>query len=372
MAGVDPPLVGVAAGPDQRPATGERFDIRTTAVLLLGTLVGWLLVFAKTGSAFDISIHDYVARANALPSLTILGDALADYRNWSLLPLVIARTLGVGSGDSFAALQCVILVVGTALVIAAASRRHAGLAVGAALALFATMVPSYALYFMGSYDQLLVVALVAVVLVERPGHAAAVGVVIGLTHAEVGVVSLAGLLVLALIGVGHSVRSRAWALGGVVAARLALTVVLAIGGQSSDRSTYISEYGLDRLLESFADVWPLIVLTAAAGGWVIVATAIAERRDVRFALVVAVILAVNVAVSAVTIDESRVVMLTTLPLILTLAAFPPHAAATRPWWARAAPGVATAIGLATPLVFAWVGEAWRFGDPFHVGWPAAK
>jgi hypothetical protein len=337
-------------------------------LLLLLTLLGWLAVFAKTGSGLDVSVHDYVARAAELPSILVVGDALADYRNWSLLPLVLARAVGAGSSTSFAAVQCAVLVAGSSIVIAAVARRRAGDASRAVLALFATAAPAYAMTFMGSYDQLLIVALLALALAETPALGLLIGAAIGLTHAESGAVSLLGLLLLSAIGVGPAVRTRVWTLIGLVGARIVLTVVLVAAGQPSDRFTYIREYGVSRLLGYFAATWPVIVLTMATGGWLIIAAAVLERRSVRFAICVAGILAVNLGVAAVTIDQSRVAMLTTLPLVVTLAVAVPVTAGPRPRWARLAPGLAAVIGLVTPLVVSWVGEVFRFGDPLQLHW----
>jgi hypothetical protein len=343
-------------------------DANATAVGL-GALVllCWVLVFAKTGSGLDVSAADYVARSRRLPSLLVTGDPLVDYRNWSMLPLVLGRVFAAGTTAAFATVQFVVMVVGSAVLVGWVARRSPAVALAATLALFATTVPAYAMAFMGSYDQVLLVALVGMAISDQRLAAALFGIVVGLTHGELGVIAATGLVALAAVGVGPSTRVRAWGLGGVVAGRLGLTVWLTIAGQPSDRFTYIREQGLDRMLDHFTATWPVILLTAAGGGWLIIAAALAEWRSRRIALVVVVILAANLAVTAITIDQSRVVMLTTLPLVVTLAVFV-RPGRQRPWWAVAAPYAAAAVGLAMPLVISWVGDIWRFGDPFHRSW----
>jgi hypothetical protein len=336
--------------------------------LAAATLVGWLLVFAKTGSRLDLSAHDYVARAAELPSLLVTGDPLVDYRNWSVLPLVLGRLLAARTTAAFASVQFVVMLAGSAAVIAWTAARRPRVALAALLALFSTTVPSYAMFFMGSYDQLLLVALVGIAVGDRRRAAVLFGMIIGLTHGELGVIAVAGLVALSAVGVGPSMRVRLWGLGGVVGARLALTVWFAAAGQPSDRFSYIEAYGLERMIDYFGATWPVILLTVAGGGWVIIAAALAERRSSRVALVVAGVIVVNLAVSAITIDQSRVAMLTSLPLVVTLAAFPPSRRAARPPWAVAAPFVAAAIGLLLPFWISWVGDTWRFGDPFDLAW----
>jgi hypothetical protein len=344
-------------------------DAAAAVVGLAGlTLVGWFLVFAKTGSALDLSIADYVARSRSLPTVLIAGDATADYRNWSMLPLVLGRLAMARTQATFATVQFLAMVVGSTAIVAWTARRRPDVALLAVLALFATTVPAYAMYFMGSYDQLLLVVLLGVAVADSRRAAVVLGAVVGVTHAEVGVIALAGLLALSIVRVGPPVRIRAWALAGVVAGRLALTIWLAVAGQSSSRLTFVEEYGLDRLVGYFADTWPVVALTAAGGGWVIVVAALAERRSWRIAAVVIAVVAVNLAVAAITLDQSRVVMLTTLPLVVTLAAFPPSRRRDRPWWAVGAPYAAAGAGLAMPLIVSWVGRTWRFGESFHHGW----
>lgn len=331
------------------------------------TLAGWFLVLAKTGSRLDLSAADYVARAAELPSLLVTGDPLADYRNWSVLPLVLGRLLGAESTVAFAAVQFVVMLAGSATVVAWTAARRPRTALAALLALFATVVPAYAMTFMGSYDQLLLVALLGAAVADRRGPALLFGAMVGFTHAELGVVALAGLLALSLVGVGPSPRVRWWGLGAVVAARVVLTVWFAAAGQPSDRFAFVEAYGLDRMLDFFAATWPVIVLTAAGGGWLIVVASLAERRSARVTLVVVGVLVANLVVTAVTVDQSRVAMLATLPTVVTLAAYPP-ARRSRPAWTRVAPYAAAVIGLVTPLWIAWVGRTWRFADPFHIAW----
>src|SRR5215218_6466054 len=280
---------GVVASTSPHGASTSRWS--GVGIVALVTIAGWCITFVKTGSGLDLSVDDYVARAHALPSVLVTHDPLADYRNWSMLPLVVARLVGADTPGSFSLLQCAIMIVGTVTVLCAVAWRRPRVGFAAALGLFATMTPSYALRFSGSYDQLLLVLLLAVAVVESPALAALLGTAIGLTHAEVGLVALLGLLLLASVGVGAPLRARLWALGGVLAARGVLTVALSAAGQSSDRLTFVEQYGVGRMAGYFAHTWPAIVLSLAAGGWVLLVAYTVEHRSSRVGMAVVAIVA---------------------------------------------------------------------------------
>jgi hypothetical protein len=338
--------------------------------IVVGVLVLWGLVFAKVGSSLIFGIDDLLLRVRALPDLIVSGDATSDYKNWSVLPYAVGRVLGADTATSFAAVQFVVLVVGSAGVIGALARRRPMDAVHASLGLFACMTPAWVMFNMGTYDQLLVVLLLAVTLVDRPAVAAVLGVLIGATHAEAGVVALIGLLALSAVGLGPRVVTRAWAIGGVLACRAALTVWFRLAGQSGDRFAFVSQYGFGRLIGYLADTWPVVVWSAAAGGWVIIIGSLLIRRSTRLTAVVLGVLAFNLAVTAITADQSRVIMLTTFPLVVALSVYavqpedPPQAHDL----ALAVRVTGAAVGLLAPLTVAWVGDIFLMGDPFQLHW----
>jgi hypothetical protein len=112
-----------------------------------------------------------------------------------------------------------------------------------------------------------------------------------------------------------------------------------------------------------ADTWPIVVWSAACGGWLIVAAAV---RDARVLAAVLAALGLNLAVTAITVDQSRVIMLTTMPMVVALAAFggASHPRATTPSVHRNA----LAIGLLAPVTISWVGGIAVAGNPLHIGW----
>lgn len=333
-------------------------------------MVLWFVVFAKVGSGLVFGIGELLRRVQVFPRLVISGEALSDYRNWAVLPLALGRLVGADTARSFAGLQAVLLVVGTVGVLATVARRRPEVACGAVVGLFATMVPSWLLYSMGSYDQLLVVLLLAMTLADARATSSVCGLLLGLTHAEAAVTGLIGLGALSHVGVGPPPKPRYWGLGGVLVSRVALTVWFRIAGQSGDRFTFVSEFGLGKLLGFFADTWPCILWSAAAGGWLIIASRFTVFREKRVMQVIAAVLVFNLLVSAVTADQSRVVMIITLPLVVALAAFPPDTPVpTTPARLPAlVNGAALMIGLLAPLTISWVGEIAIAGRPFDLRW----
>ena len=338
-------------------------------------VVGWLATFAKVGSGLAYGHLEYLEQSKAFPRLLITGDPLRDYTNYSILPIAIGRMLGAGTVRSFAVLQLVILAAGSTGVLTYVAHRRPRAAIGATAAMFSTFVPAYALFFMSTYDQLLVVLILAVVLADRVNVSAALGVALGLTHAEVGGLVLCGLIAVALVGVGPRVVVRVWALLGVVAAKVGLTIWLHAAGQRNDRFSFASAYGPSRLLDYFSATWPVIVWTAAGGGWLVILAVILRRRSRRFTIAVTGVLVANLGAAALTTDQSRVAMMTTMALVVALGAFgfdesnrsesPPMFQDRRVslTWA-----IAAVIGLASPLVISWVGVIHHVGNPLRIGW----
>lgn len=338
--------------------------------IAIGVVVGWFAVFAKVGSGLIYGIDDLLPRVKAFPDLLVTGDATVDYKNWSILPLALGKLFGAGTARSFAFLQFVILLVGTVGVLYTVARKRPQVATGALLGFFATMVPSWLLFSMGTYDQLLAVLLLAATLVDRRLTACICGLLLGLTHAEAAAVAVLGLAALSLAAVGPRVAVRLWTLGGIVASRLALTVWFRIEGQSGDRFTFVTEFGLGKLIGFFLDTWPCVLWSAAAGGWLIIARQLLRPRSRRLATAIGCTLLLNVLATAVTADQSRVIMLTTLPLVVALAAFPPPGPTSSldATLDRYTLYGATLVGLLAPMTISWIGALGIAGRPFHLSW----
>jgi hypothetical protein len=280
--------------------------------------------------------------------------------------LAIGKAVGADSVRSFAALQAVVLVAGSAAVLGTVARRRPETATGALVGFFATMLPSWLLVSGGSYDQMLAVLLLAATLVQRSWAAWLVGLLLGLTHAEAATIAVLGLALLSGAGVGPRRSVRVWTLAGIGAARVAMTVWFRAAGQSGDRVSFVSELGVRAPLGYLADTWPVVVWSAACGGWLIVAAAVRDRGDTRVAGAVAAALALNLAATAITVDQSRVIMLTTMPIVVALAAL--GGASHRQPTERPAHGYALAIGMLAPVTISWVGGVAVAGAPLHVGW----
>lgn len=331
----------------------------------------WLIVFCKVGSGLLFGIDDLVVRVRAFPRLVVQGQASSDYKNWSVLPLALGKAFRAESARSFAVLQTTLLVAGTASVLGGVARRRPAVAVGALIGFFATMLPSWLLFSAGSYDQLLAVLLLAVTLVDRSASACAVGVLVGVTHAEAATVAVIGLALLSAAGIGPRLMIRLWALTGIVAARAALTIWFRAAGQNNDRFSFATEFGVATPLGFLADTWPVVVWSAASGGWLIIASQFSGTRERRTRMAIVAALALNFAATAITADQSRVIMITTMPLVVALAAFGAdrdHHPAGDAALAVARGGDALVIGLLAPLTISWVGEMAIAGSPLHVAW----
>jgi hypothetical protein len=326
----------------------------------------WLAVFCKVGLGLLFGAEDYVDRVDRFPRLVVSSDVASDYKNWSILPLAVGKAFGADSVRSFAALQVVVLVAGTAVVLGTVARHRPETATRALIGFFATMLPSWLLISGGSYDQMLAVLLLAATLAERPWAASMAGLLLGLTHAEAAMVAVLGLALLSAAGIGPRPRARVWTLAGIGAARVAMTAWFRAAGQTADRARFVSELGVRTPLGYLADTWPIVVWSAACGGWLIVAAAVRDARDARVPAAVLAALALNLGATAITVDQSRVIMLTTMPIVVALAAYggASHRRPTTPCVHRNA----LAIGLLAPVTISWVGGIAVAGTPLHVGW----
>ena len=236
----------------------------------------------------------------------------------------------------------------------------------ATLALFATSVPAHVMFFMGSYDQLLVVLLLALALSCTAVRSTVIGVLLGLTHAEIGFVAAADLALLAAVGVGPRPRPRLFSLGGVLAGRFMVMVWLYAHGAGNDRFTFIERYGISRTLTYFMNTWWTVLWSILAGGWVILIAFMVRYGQWRAKAAVAAIVAVNIALILITVDQSRVAMLATVPTVIVLAVF--ARSEGRPTVSLPVAWAAFAVGMVAPLVVSLAGTNFTFGRPFWLGW----
>jgi hypothetical protein len=353
------------SGPPESDSTDSLLPARRAfwtvrRVIALSGLL-WLAVWAKVGVNFAFGIDVTVDRARRFPSLLPSGDPLTDWSIWSILPVAIGHVVHATTRVSYAVVQTLLLIGGLATVLADVGRRSGvDVARRALLALFATSVPAYLVFSTGSYDQLLTVLLFAGALSTGRRWPIAIGLLIGLTHAELGGLAAVMLLVLAAAGVGPPVSARLRLLAGVLAARVALTVWFNARGLHHDRFAFIRAYGLDTLLGQLPDSWPVALWSVMCGGWIIVAGFAADTRSRRCTVALAVCLALAVAAMIVTVDQSRVLMLAAMPVVVTIAVHAPGP----PRRLQAS----VAVGLLAPLCVSVAGTTLIFGNPFAIAW----
>lgn len=337
-----------------------------------GTAVvaAWIAVFAKVGSGLDFGARDFIVRSQALPRQLVTGSPLEDYRNWSLLPLALQRLAGASSTRSAALVTAVTLLAGTLVVlVAVARRRGTEFGLSAVAALFSTSVPPWVMFFMGGYDQLLVVLLVLVSVARGRKTIVVTGALLSLTHAEVGALSLLGLAGLSWAdGDREQLEVRLRGLGAVLACRVVLGLWFAILGQTSTRLSFIVDYGPSTLVGHFVDSWPMILVSTAGGGWLLIADTVVASPRGRHTMVTACYLAATMAIVAFTLDESRIAALLMLPVLIGLATSTVRPSGS-PSRRRVVLAAAAGIGLALPLNVVWIGDVyWRLGHPFVIGW----
>ena len=327
-------------------------------------LVGWVAVWAKVGSGVAFGAPDLMIQIDRFPRVVHFEDSISDYVNYSPLPVALAKLAGATSQRSNAFLQFLILVAGSTEVCVVAARTDRNRAGYGALALFSTIVPLQVFFFNGSYDNVLVVLLFAAALLERPLWVfPVIGLLAGTTHAEIAAVVGVELLALSWCGLGPSIGTRLRLLGGVAVGRVLVTIWALSQHTATSRWSFIRRYGPGKLVHATFSQLPLVLWSLMAGGILMVGYLLVVAPSRRLGVAVAGSLALNVLVVLLTVDETRVAAILTLPLVVVAGAFSPSRPIKR--WVCVC---AVAITFAPPFYVSYLGSRLKVGHPFQILW----
>ncbi len=335
----------------------------THAAPAVAVFAGWLACFAKVGAGRVVGLSGALEQINKLPHALHYTDSSLNYPDYSVLPAVVSRILGATTAYSNTALQTILMVILSIVIVALVSVRSPNIAWLAVAGFFATSLPMYALHFAGGYDNLLIVMLFAAVFASQPALAIAIGVLLGATHAEIGVLTGLQLLGLSWVGFGAPIKARLQLIGGVVIGRVLLMVWLFIDDAHGTRLDFAFKFGFGKLLHGAGRSWLLILWTAASGGWLIIATVLIRQRSKRLAGVVIGGLFANVVVVALSIDESRIASMSTMVILVALACY-----GGKDRFHAIICAIAVAVTFSVPYAAIYLGIVLQPSTPFVLGW----
>ncbi len=311
--------VEALAAPD--PVAGSRRDISTPAVLVafLGVCV-WVLW--RTGPGKIPNVETFEIIANGWPTIP-MGPETAYVLRVPLGQIVYGFLPQQGTG-TYLALHLACLLGTGVLLLAWMCRRlgaRTGLVAGGILVL--SPITAVLLLWIGMYDAFSVLTwvLLLMTLDRRAPWQFAAAVLAGVQNFEQVLVGLLMLLLVPRLPARMGFRPQAmWLLAGAVAGRIALELYFrSVGATPGGRATFLSWDTLSSLLASTAANGPLVLWSALAGLWGFAIAALLaswagwSRRE-RLQLVLA--LGGWVLACAITADHTRVLAMTSFPLVV--------------------------------------------------------
>lgn len=290
------------------------------------------------GSLAVALVHNRLWASPNLAFFTVISRSLGrnpfgngfdgDYLLTNLLGPSIARALGQTEPHEYVRLHLLLLLVGLAAVVVAAYRRF-GLATARLLCVLVAASPALtvAMEWLGQPDALTLPLALGVVVATRRWTAFGLAVLLGLAHAEQGlVIALAAVVVRTVIAEGRIRDEVPALLGGVVTGRAVTEVYLRLNDivVSTPRTSFL-DLGVGGFVEHHLQSNGVIVYALWGPLWIaVVVTALRFLRSgaswpphlrQQWAAL-ATVAGVAVLPMLITLDETRVYSLVTAPLLL--------------------------------------------------------
>lgn len=282
----------------------------------LAALCGaWMVV--TVGISPTLNIFQWVAAARSFPH-----PSTGSYVESSPVGTGIAHLIGADKNTrTFAALHLGFVVVAVSIMAFAVGRRFGRDASRLAVAcLFASPLANLLLTWLGQPDPIVfgAVALVAVV-VSTPALVATAAFAV-VAHEEVALVSVLGVgVVRAAVGDLNRRQAIAIACGAAIGA-VALAAFKAHYGIDASRVGYAEDVGLMRFASNAARTWQTIGVASLGATWIAVFLLGRELRATQ-KRVFAGVLVFMFLISLVTLDTTRIMVLTAMPAVIVLVCY---------------------------------------------------
>lgn len=288
---------------------GHVLDPVARRIGTIGALSGGALLTVLVVLRSGVGEYGNVRRL--LRVAAVLPDPAPDYRALSLPGPLLARLLGIETEAPWVLVHAAILVLVAAWVIWKVSRwaLPAGRHRDAAILLACSQVPAVLLLALGHYDVFTIGGGSLVAIGGGAGSLVAGALLMGLSNAEHAGGALVALAFVGYVTRAAVVRRALWALGIVVAARVALGIWSA-GTTQSRGDLFFGNLG-DSVRGVARNGW-IHVFTWYGAAWIFVILAIA-RAPARRLWLLAGLVVLPAALTLITLDGTRVFAVASWP-----------------------------------------------------------
>ena len=211
------------------------------------------------------------------------------------------------------------------------------------------------LAWIGSYDVFTVGLSSLIVLARHRWLALTAGFLLTFAAFEQGLIVLAMLGILAVIGMFAHWRMLLWAAGGLLVARLVQQIWLSANHVMHGRMYFFQQTGLDAFLEQFWKSLPWLLPTGLGVTIVAVVLAVASEPSWRNRIIVISLFVACLIPVAMTFDQSRVFAVLTWPLVMVLLLR--YAERTAPKDIERVSMLTLGLAALLPGIFVWTGKA---------------
>lgn len=295
-------------GTDFEPLTVERWAGRLLREST-ATIVGFVFLAALFRTGFARYMNPV-----GLEAAATLPDPVTEYRGGTVLSPILARLLSVSSLSTWTQLHAVLTVGLGALIVWLIWRRFdlREQRLFVVVAVGASSLPVVSLMHVGHYDVWFLAGGALVALSRSTFGAAVGGVLMGLTNTEQGIVALVALIAVSAIVDRPFARRTSAPLVAVIACAAAVRGWYAVtdtpSAGRSDEFTKVAGQSIDNFVQSL----PIQVYSWFSAAWLVMVSVARPR------LVVMAGFTLPVAVTALTLDGTRVFVAVSTPVFLFL------------------------------------------------------
>jgi hypothetical protein len=298
---------------------------RTERLIFDAPLWAWLavlggLVVVKDGGVTCPEVKTWQQIARAFPGNAHLS-AQHEYMSSSPVIPAIAHVLHATGTVPYAVLSVLVTLAAGGVLVVGLWRRGGRVAVGVGtVALFASPLSTDLMTQIGKQDPVTVAAIAAMALFDSPLVGALAGILLGVAHPEVGVVTVALMAALILVG-----RDPTYRLGVAIAVIVGFMAGLAgnavygahAGVPIWSRESTASGYSKSALIDDYLGEWPALVWSVFGAWWLFLGLTFRRLGTGRARTILMVAVVLSGLMVAGTYDETRVWGLLTWLVVLT-------------------------------------------------------
>ena len=276
-----------------------------------------LLDVVKNGFGKVPEISDWARMAGTFPGRPAVNQGDSFILSSPVGPAV-AHLFGIGSAGGYAAFSFVATCFAIAILMLGLYKAGGRAAAGIGLvALFASPLSNTLLTWLGKEDPFLLLFTALTVLFDAPALACLGGMGLATANPEAGAVIIAISAALRVVSSrGGTITVASSVLGFAAGCGLVAAYDLHIGATTGGRFTFVQRTGGRELIREFVSELPTWIFSALGAYWICVAQLwgrVVRRRE-RIVVLISALACVGVTI--VSVDQSRIAALVSLPLVL--------------------------------------------------------